>query len=148
MLVRSRKKRIKGSTDACDIFKAVMKAETLEDKAKEHFWACYLDVKHHILRLELVTLGLANQSLVHSREVFRPAVALSASAVLVCHNHPSGDPTPSIEDINTTRMLKQAGDLLGIQLLDHVIVGDDDHSPSSISLREWLQDSLDHDVIW
>ena len=68
-------------------------------------------------------MGLLNQSLVHPRETFRPAVMDSAASVIIMHNHPTGDPTPSAEDISTTRQLIDAGKLLGITLLDHIIIG-------------------------
>jgi len=74
-----------------------------------------------------VTRGLVNSSLIHPREVFRIAVGDGAAAIVVVHNHPSGDPTPSAEDIAVTRQLTAAGDVLGIELYDHVIIGDATH---------------------
>jgi DNA repair protein RadC len=82
-----------------------------------------LNTKHMVLAVEEVTRGTLNQSLIHSREVFRPALTRHAYAIILVHNHPSGNPDPSDADIQITRRLKQAGDLLEIELLDHVILG-------------------------
>ena len=83
-----------------------------------------LDQKHHVLRDERVSLGTLTASLVHPREVFAPAIRESAAAVAFLHNHPSGDPTPSREDRELTRRLAEAGRLMGIPVLDHVIIGE------------------------
>ncbi|MBW6467972.1 MAG: DNA repair protein RadC [Coriobacteriia bacterium] len=100
---------------------------------KEHFWALALNTKNHVMRVVEVSVGSLNASIVHPRELFKEAVRLSAASVVVVHNHPSGDPTPSGADIQLTRRLVKAGDVLGIELIDHVIIGDGgEHS----SLRE------------
>jgi DNA repair protein RadC len=78
-----------------------------------------------VIKTERITIGLSNQSLAHPREVFRPAIQESASAIILVHNHPSGDPTPSQEDITVTRELKGAAEILRVRLLDHVILGRD-----------------------
>jgi len=70
-----------------------------------------------------VSIGSLDASIVHPREVYKVAILANSSSIIVCHNHPSGDPTPSREDINVTKMLKEAGELLGIPVLDHIIVG-------------------------
>lgn len=89
---------------------------------KEHFLAFYVDSRSQLLHQETVSIGTLSASLVHPREVFAPAVAHSAAAVIVVHNHPSGDCTPSTEDKDATRRLSRAGELLGIPLLDHLVV--------------------------
>jgi len=89
---------------------------------KEHFVVLYLDTRNQEIRREVVSIGSLNASLVHPREVFEPAVRNSAAQVIVAHNHPSGDPDPSEQDKEVTRRLVQAGKVLGIELLDHVIV--------------------------
>jgi DNA repair protein RadC len=94
------------------------------DLRKEYFLVLLLDGKNRILREERISEGSLNQSIVHPREVFAPAVRESAAAIILVHNHPSGDPTPSREDREITRRLKEGGELLGIRVLDHVIVGD------------------------
>jgi len=96
----------------------------LKGKKKEHFVALYLDACNRLLEKETVSVGTLTASLVHPREVFSPAVACSAAAVIVGHNHPSGDPRPSKDDKVATRRLSEAGRLLGIPLLDHVVVAD------------------------
>jgi DNA repair protein RadC len=96
----------------------------LRDEKKEIFLVVLLDARHRILREERVSEGSLTSSIVHPREVFLPAVRESAGAVVLVHNHPSGDPRPSEEDVAVTRRLLHASELLGIRVLDHVIVGD------------------------
>jgi DNA repair protein RadC len=86
--------------------------------------ALLLDGKNRVVREVQVSEGSLNQSIVHPREVFNPAVRNSAAAIILVHNHPTGDPAPSREDMELTRRLKEAGDLMGIRLLDHIIIGD------------------------
>lgn len=90
----------------------------------EHFGVVLLDTKHRVLRIAQVSTGTLDASLVHPREVFREAVAAGASALVLFHNHPSGDPEPSPEDVEITRRMMAAGLLLGIDVLDHVILAD------------------------
>lgn len=99
---------------------------------REHFFALALNTKNMLLRVIEVSVGSLNASIVHPRELFREVIAVSAASVVVSHGHPSGDPTPSGADIQLTRRLVKAGDVLGIEVLDHVIVGGDDHA----SLRD------------
>ncbi len=94
------------------------------DRRKEYVLALLLDGKNRIIREVRISEGSLNQSIVHPREVFNPAVRDSAAALILVHNHPTGDPAPSREDLELTRRLKEAGDLMGIRLLDHVIIGD------------------------
>lgn len=93
-------------------------------EAKEHFIALHLDGKNRIACLDRVSVGSLNQSIVHPRELFKTALLSSAAGILLIHNHPSGDPTPSREDLAITRRINEAGDLLGIKVLDHIIIGD------------------------
>lgn len=97
----------------------------LKYEAKEHFLALHLDSKNRILCVDKVSSGSLNASIVHPREVFKTALLSSAAAVLFVHNHPSGNPEPSREDLELTTRLKQAGDLLGLRVLDHIIIGED-----------------------
>jgi DNA repair protein RadC len=90
---------------------------------KESLRVILLDTRYHLLRIEEVSLGSVNESIAHPRDVFRPAVIFSAYAVIVVHNHPSGDPTPSQADHSLTRRLAEAAELLQIKLLDHIIIG-------------------------
>ena len=124
MQLKTTKKRICQPADVAPVFRTILQAESELDQAKEHFWALFVDTKQHILRVELITLGLLDQTVVHPREVFRPAIGISAKSVILCHNHPSGDPEPSDKDVALTRRLIEAGKLLDIQVLDHVVIGD------------------------
>jgi len=96
----------------------------LQQETKEYFLTLHLDGKNRIVCMEEVSVGSLNQSIVHPREVFKTALLSSAAAIVLMHNHPSLDPTPSREDREITRRLKEAGDLLGIRVLDHIIVGE------------------------
>ncbi len=99
-------------------------APTMRDLLQEEFRVLLLNTQHAVLRELLVTRGTLDTSLVHPREVFRAAVAEASSAVILVHNHPSGDPTPSAEDRDVTRQLAEAGRVLGIPVVDHVVIGD------------------------
>ena len=99
---------------------------------KEVFRVLMLNVKNEIIKIEEVSVGILNSALVHPREVFVNAIRKNASSVLLVHNHPSGNPKPSKEDITLTRRLTEAGEIIGIQVLDHVIIGDGEY----ISLKE------------
>jgi len=99
---------------------------------REHFRIIILNTKNHVLGVELVSVGSLNSTVVHPREVFKTPLKRSAAAVILVHNHPSGDPTPSQEDIDLTRRLAEAGKVLGISVLDHIIVGDNRY----VSLKE------------
>ncbi|AYC29748.1 RadC family protein [Paenisporosarcina cavernae] len=91
---------------------------------QEHFLALFLNVKNQVIHKQTIFIGSLNASIVHPRELFREAVKRSAASIICAHNHPSGNPTPSPEDIEVTKRLKEAGMIIGIELLDHVIIGD------------------------
>jgi len=93
------------------------------DRDREAFVVLLLDVKHRVIAEEVVTIGILDGALIHPREVFKAAVAGSAAAIIVAHNHPSGDLKPSGQDAEVTRRLRSAGGILGIPVVDHVIVG-------------------------
>lgn len=93
-------------------------------EAKEFFLAVLLSTKNHVLKTPVISIGSLNASIVHPRELFREAINASAASVILAHNHPSGDPTPSPEDVELTRKLVDAGLLLDIPVLDHVVLGD------------------------
>jgi DNA repair protein RadC len=111
--------RIRGPADVHDCL-----GPALRDLPHEEFHALLLNTQHRVIREVLITRGILDASLIHPREVFRPAVAEGAAAVILVHNHPSGDPTPSAEDRAVTRQLVDAGQALGIPVLDHVVIGD------------------------
>ena len=97
--------------------------DKLSDKLQEHFYCVYLDTKNYIIKDKLLFIGTINQSLVHPREVFKEAYLLSATSIICIHNHPSGNVNPSNNDIIITKQLKEVGKLLGINVLDHLIIG-------------------------
>ncbi len=97
--------------------------EDLRDYDKEHFIILFLDTKNCVIGRETISIGSINQAIVHPREVFKAAIRRGASSIVAAHNHPSGDSTPSKEDIQVTKRLQEAGELIGISLLDHVIIG-------------------------
>ena len=98
-------------------------APMVEGSTVERFFAVYMDAKGKPLAVAEISRGTLTASLVHPREVFAPALALRAAAIVCAHNHPSGDPEPSAEDRAATRRLQRAGRLLGVELLDHVVIG-------------------------
>jgi DNA repair protein RadC len=97
---------------------------------REYFVVLMLDTKNRVIGLNTVHIGTINSSLVSTRETFKPALLANATAVILAHNHPSGDPTPSPEDVAVTRKLVEAGQLLDIEVLDHIIIGDEGRSVS------------------
>jgi DNA repair protein RadC len=111
--------RIQGPADVYDLC-----APTLRDLRQEEFRILLLNTQHAVVREITVTRGTLDASVVHPREVFRPAISESAAAIILVHNHPSGDPAPSREDRDVTEQLSAAGRLIGIPVLDHVVVGD------------------------
>jgi DNA repair protein RadC len=120
-------KAITEPTDAVAFFK-----EQIADSVQEHFVAMFLNARNIPVGWREISKGSVSASLVHPREVFLPAIQLVASSLILAHNHPSGDASPSKDDIELTRRLKQAGELLGIEVLDHLVITTDSH----ISLKE------------
>ena len=96
----------------------------LKDKKKEHFLALLLDTRNQLIKVSEISVGSLDTSVVHPREVFKEAISASAASVIFVHNHPSGDPEPSEDDIKLTERLAQAGEIMGIDVLDHVIICD------------------------
>lgn len=109
---------IRSPGDAATIMMARLRYET-----KEHFMLLLLSTKNHVLASPVISVGSLNASIVHPRELFRQAINHNAASVILVHNHPSGDPTPSQEDISLTRRLVEAGTVLDIAVLDHLIIG-------------------------
>ena len=104
----------------------------MKDLAQETFVTLTFTTKNRLIKRHLISLGTLNSALVHPREVFRPAITDGAANIVVAHNHPSGDPSPSAEDIKITRKLIEAGKQIEIKVLDHLIIGSEDF----VSLRE------------
>jgi len=95
----------------------------IKDKAKEHFKLISLDARNKIICISNISVGTLNASLVHPREVFEEAITHNSASVILVHNHPSGDPEPSDDDLKMTKRLKESGNILGIEVLDHIIIG-------------------------
>ena len=104
----------------------------IRDQRKEYFLCLYLNTRNQLIHKEVISIGSLSASIVHPREVFTPAVQRSAASTILTHNHPSGDVTPSQEDIQLTRRLRQAGEIMGIEVLDHLIISHTDF----LSLKE------------
>ncbi|MBL7209355.1 MAG: DNA repair protein RadC [Dehalococcoidia bacterium] len=99
----------------------------LKGKKKEHFLVLSLDTRGHLIETHPISVGSLDTSIVHPREVFKEAISSSAASVILAHNHPSGDPTPSEDDIRITKRLVEVGEIMGIEVLDHIIVCDKDY---------------------
>ena len=106
---------------------AVVHLQNIRNNKKEHLVALYLNARQQLIHQETISVGTLDTNIVHPREVFYPAVQNPVSGVIVAHNHPSGDLNPSSEDHEITQQLKEAGDILGIELIDHIIVTSKDH---------------------
>ncbi len=123
MIISEKKKTVSSSKDVSQVLLSLIHLEQEHDRKKEHFWILGVNTKNVIQYVDLVSLGTLSASIVHPRETFRLAVMKASSAIIAGHNHPSGDTRPSREDIFLTNRLFQAGEILGITLLDHVIIG-------------------------
>lgn len=113
------RKRIRSSSDVNDLIMAEMR-----ELKKEVFKVIFLNIKNYIIKIQDISVGSLSSSIVHPREVFTEAIKCSSAGIILIHNHPSGDPTPSKEDIETTTRLVKAGEMMGISVVDHIIVGD------------------------
>jgi DNA repair protein RadC len=113
--------QITNTQQVAKVFRDLLLLEDAVDRDKEHFYVMHLDTRSRINLVELVNIGTLTSSLVHPRETFRRAVMQGSAHILVAHNHPSGEADPSAEDLKVTKLLHEAGQLLGIQLLDHII---------------------------
>jgi len=106
-----------------DVFELNFLKDELLRSDREKFIALHLNSKNKVISYEIVSIGTLNSSLVHPREVFKAAILANAASIIICHNHPSGDPDPSKEDLSLTQRLVDAGKLLGIEILDHIVFG-------------------------
>ncbi|MEK7216090.1 MAG: JAB domain-containing protein [Chloroflexota bacterium] len=120
-LVRGRRRAPRMITGPADVI--ALLGRDARNLDREHFWAIALDACNMFLDLELVSIGSLTAAIVHPREVFKAALLANAASILVVHNHPSGDLRASPEDRETTARLKKAGDILGVPLVDHVVLG-------------------------
>ncbi len=126
-------KQIKDAASVCQF------AKSMENASEENFMVLHLDVRHRIIGVDHMAKGSATEVEVHPREVFKSALLSNSASLVLVHNHPSGDPSPSRADLDLTNRLKQIGELHGIQVLDHVVVGHD--GCTSMAERGWLGDS-------
>lgn len=126
MLIHIREDNIGIRNDAsvADLLQSILNTESPVDRDKEHFWTIGLNTRNVVKYIDLTSLGTLNASLVHPREVFRLAIMKGVAHIVIGHNHPSGNTEPSEEDIKLTRRLVEAGKILGIEVLDHVIIAD------------------------
>lgn len=128
--VRETKRRSVTVSSPKDIYTLIK--DVVAEEQREIFHGLYLSTKNHLIRLETISIGSLNAAIVHPREILKPAIKYSAASFAIAHNHPSGDPQPSAEDIAFTKRMAKCGDLMGIKLIDHVVVGKD----SYFSLKE------------
>mgnify|MGYP001310919270 CR=1 FL=1 len=115
-----------------DAYRAITAITNVQEEAQEVFGILILNTKNKIVAVHEISRGALNSSLVHPREVFKPAVLHNAASIICFHNHPSGEPEPSNDDIKTTKKLVEAGKIMEIEVLDHIVVGEDRY----VSLKE------------
>ncbi|MGL6248342.1 MAG: RadC family protein, partial [Culicoidibacterales bacterium] len=123
----TRTQRIRSPKDCAQLFMEVLRFEQ-----QEQFICLYLNTKNEIVYQKTIYIGGLNSIVIHPREVFQVAIRMAAASIICVHNHPSGDPTPSSDDIKTTKRLIEVGELVGIEVIDHVVIGDQNY----ISLKE------------
>ncbi|QEN03338.1 DNA repair protein RadC [Thiospirochaeta perfilievii] len=114
------------------------------DLEKEHFIVATLNGAHEVISVRLITIGILNRTLIHPREVFRPAIADNSASIILVHNHPSGNIEPSEEDKLVTKRLVNAGDILGIKVLDHMIIGTKDYYSFAEGDSRYLEPNRDN----
>lgn len=139
MTITEKPVKVSTAESVYKIMSAILEREEGIDQEKEHFWVIGLNGRLVTKYIELVSLGTLNQSLVHPREVFRLAIMKGVASILLCHNHPSNAVDPSEDDLIITKRLVEAGKLLGIELIDHIIIGqphNEDYKPLYLSLKE------------
>ena len=123
VLLANAQTKLVDTTDAVMVLRDLLKTEDSIDQDKEHFYVIHLNTRSVIKTVELVGLGIVNSTVVHPRETFRRAVSVGASSIIIAHNHPSGEVDPSDEDVKVTKAIFEAGRILGIDVLDHIIFG-------------------------
>ncbi len=121
---------IKKITQAKDVFDLFH--DRLKDKKQEEFWVLMLNSQNNIIKEQLISKGILDSAIIHPREVFKDAIKNSSSKIIILHNHPSGNPEPSQEDIEITKRITKTGDLVNIKVIDHIVLG----NPSYFSFKE------------
>jgi DNA repair protein RadC len=127
MIISEEKKKVTGCGDAARAIQAILQSESEIDRQKEHVWVIGLDNQNITQYIELVSLGTLTSALLHAREVFRLAIIKAVNAIIVAHNHPSGNCEPSKQDRQVGENLREAGNILGIRVTDQIIVTRDSH---------------------
>ena len=140
--LKDSKIQIKSSYQVAKVFEDLLLLEAEIDREKEHFYVMHLTAKSQVKMVELVSLGSLTASVVHPRETFRRAVLAGSASIIVAHNHPSGEVDPSTEDTKVTKLLFEAGRVLGIPLLDHLVFANE----SFFSFQENRIRSIEEDV--
>lgn len=123
--LKDSKLRIKSAEDTAKVFRDLLMLEDAIEQDKEHFYVMLLDIRSRIKMVEVVFVGTLTSSLVHPRETFRRAIAEGAASIIIAHNHPSGEADPSDEDTKVTKQMFEAGQVLGITMLDHIVFSSD-----------------------
>lgn len=136
ILLRDKKIKMGSPKDVAKVCQDLLGLEDKIDQDKEHFYVFHLDSRNTIKLVELVSIGTLNSSLVHPREVFTRAVGERTASIIIAHNHPSGEQEPSVDDIAVTQKIAEAGRILDIELLDHIIFSKESHT--SLKERELI----------
>jgi DNA repair protein RadC len=118
---------VHGAKEVAKVFQDILALEDKIEQEKEHYYVMHLNIRSQVIMVELVTVGTLTSSLVHPRETFRRAVMAGAASIIIAHNHPSGGADPSDEDMKVTRVMLDAGNILGITMLDHIIFTTDNY---------------------
>jgi DNA repair protein RadC len=127
--LKDSKIQVDGAVGVAKVFRDILALEDKIEQEKEHYYVMHLNIRSQVMMVELVTVGTLTSSLVHPRETFRRAVMAGAASIIIAHNHPSGEADSSDEDMKVTRVMLDAGNILGITMLDHIIfTTDDDYS--------------------
>lgn len=119
--LKDSKLQVRGAAETAKVFQGILALEDRIERDKEHFYVMHLDVKTRVKLVELVFVGTLTSSIVHPRETFRRAIAEGANSIIIAHNHPSGEVEPSDEDTKLTKQIFEAGQILGITMLDHIV---------------------------
>jgi DNA repair protein RadC len=119
--LKDSKLQVNGAEEVAKVFQDILALEDKIEQEKEHYYVMHLNIRSQVMMVELVTVGSVSSSLVHPRETFRRAVIAGSSSIIIAHNHPSGDVEPSDADMKVTRAMFDAGNVLGITMLDHII---------------------------
>ena len=127
MLIKTKIKKVSNPENVQNIFQTILETEDEISREQEHFWVISLGNRQEIKTIELLALGRINSVGVQPRDIFRRAIINGATSIVICHNHPSGNIEPSCDDLKITEQIKRGGKLLGITLIDHIIISDNQY---------------------